>query len=296
MKRLLYIVLTALVLIACDKQEDPQTPTLIVEGWIDAGDYPVVMIHRSYVLDQYDENSEVKTMADAMSDLMIPFGKVTVSNGTDEVVMTGRIDTAYMPPYTYSSLYLPGVVGKTYTLTVQYKDYYATATTTIPPVATFDSLLVRSGDQDKVDVRAFMSGIDDPDAYYAVFVREFKTKQFQLAPFGVFTGSDAQNGKIELKVYNPIVTPDNTDVLPIHFHKDLTVEQQKIYQVKIARIDYRSYLFWKAYNEQIITRGILFVPVYSNIPGNVSGGYGIFTGMGSSIYTFTLQKDTTYRF
>lgn len=297
MKKGIFYIVLAFLLAACTAKEEPQPSSLIVEGWIDAGDYPVVLIHRSYVMANFDEKSDVKNMADAMAELMIPFGKVTVSDRDNEVILTGRIDTAYMPPYTYSSLYMPGTVGKRYTVTVQYQDYYATASTTIPPVATLDSLIVRSSDLDnKIDVRAFMSGVTDPDAYYALFIREFKTKQFQLCPFGVFEGKDAQDGKMEIKVYNPIPDENNNDVLQIHFHKDLNAQQQKSYQVKIARIDYPSYLFWKAYNEQIITRGTLFIPAYKNIPGNVSGGYGIFTGMGSSIYHFSLQNDSIYRF
>jgi hypothetical protein len=299
MRRYLYILICVLALSACKQSNTPQPPSLILEGWIDAGDIPVVLIHKSYVLDNFTPSSEddETSIEDVVEELLIPFGRVAVSDGTDEVVLTGRIDTAYLPPYTYSSLDMEGVVGKTYTVTVKYKQYHATATTTIPPVATLDSLRVKSHAEDALDIRAYMSGINpNEEAYYALFARKAKTKQFQLCPFGVFQGKDAKNGQLEIKVYNPYSDTNHLDKSGFLFYADPEAETPQIYQLKIARIDYPSYCYWKAYNEQIITRGILFVPVYKNIPGNVSGGQGIFTGMGSSIYSFSLSPDSTYRF
>ena len=293
MKRIVYIFLSALFLMACT-QEEPQEASLILEGWIDANDIPVVLIHRSYVMDTYSSDQDsVKTIEDVMEDLLIPFGKVTVSDGTNEVVLTGRIDTAYLPPYTYSSLYMTGQVGKTYTVTAQYKNLYVSATTTIPPVAKLDSLRVRRTATD-VDVHAFMTVNPKEEAYYALFLREFKKEQFQLCPFGVFESKDAVNGQFDIKVYNP--NSKNKEMISVSFNIDPEDPSPTDYQLKIARIDYRSYLFWKAYNEQIITRGILFVPVYTNIPGNVNGGKGIFCGMGSSLYRFSLASDSLYRY
>ena len=297
MRRYLYIAFCILALTACKQTNTPQPPSLIVEGWIDAGDIPVVLIHKSYVLDNYVATKEKQTIEDVAEELLIPFGRVAVSDGTDEVVLTGRIDTAYLPPYTYSSLDMEGAVGKTYTVTVQYKEYHATATTTIPPVATLDSLRVKSHADDALDIRVYMSGINpNEEAYYALFARKYKTKQFQLCPFGVFQGKDAKNGQLEIQVYNPCHEPEHRDLSGFHFYVDPKAQAPQIYQLKIARIDYPSYCYWKAYNEQIVTRGILFVPMYKNIPGNVTGGQGIFTGMGSSVYNFALAPDSTYRF
>lgn len=297
MRQYLYIALCVFALTACKQTNTPQPPSLILEGWIDAGDIPVVLIHQSYVLDNYVYADSVRTIEDVVEDLLIPFGRVTVSDGTNEMVLTGRVDTMYLPPYTYSSLYMEGAVGKTYTVTAQYKDYYATATTTIPPVATLDSIRVLSHADDALDIRAYMSGVNEQeDAYYALFVRKYKSKQFQLCPFGVFQSRDAKNGQMEIKVYNPSPEPDHRDISGFHFYVDPKADSPQKYQLKIARIDYPSYLYWKAYNEQIVTRGILFIPIYKNIPGNVSGGQGIFTGMGSSVYSFALAPDSTYRF
>lgn len=302
MKKYIYIFLTTLLscFIGCTSKEEPQEASLILEGWIDAGEIPVVLIHRSYVLDHYNEADSAKTIEDIVEDLLIPFGKVTVSDGSNEVVLTGRIDTSYLPPYTYSSLYMSGQVGRSYTVSVDYKQFHVSATTTIPPVAHLDSLRVRARHEeegDVADVHVFMSGINPKEqAYYALFAREYKKEQFQLCPFGVFESKDAVNGQVEIKLYNPVPDEKSKKIVKNQFSIDPTAKEPQMYQVKIARIDYTSYLFWKAYNEQIMTRGVLFVPVYKNLPGNVNGGKGVFCGMGSSTYRFSLTPDSLYRF
>lgn len=295
MKKILYIVCAALLFVGC-KHEAPKQPTLVFEGWIDASGTPVVLIHKSYTLDiTVDRDIELSSIVERQ---LIPFGKVTISDGADEVVLTGKLDTTYLPPYTYTSLDMRGQVGKTYTVTAKYNDLYATATTTIPPIAYIDSLSVRGAGEDIMDLRAYMSHINpDEDAYYAFFLKQFGDKQYQFCPFCVFEGKDATDGKMEVRLYNPLVDRSLSSVENYYFHNDSTKPKEKrVFQLKVARIDYESYQFWKAYNEQIITRGILFVPVYRNIPGNVRGGYGYFSGMGSSFYIFDISRDSTYRF
>lgn len=292
MKKLLYIVLAALVLVGC-KQDDPQPPSLIMEGWIDANGHPVVMIHQTYVLSFGNDSS--RTIEETVEDLLIPFGKVTVSDGEQEVVLTGRLDTAYLPPYTYSSTYIRGQVGKKYTFTAKYNDFYATATTTIPPVASLDSLKVHET-VDKLDVRAYMHVA--PEGYYAFFLRKPGGKQFELCPFDVFEGRDAVDGQMEVKVYCPFTqTNDGLIGVNFQFRNDTEkTDKEKTYRLKVVRLDEQAYRFWKAYNELAITKGILFVPVYKNIPSNVVGGYGNVSGMGASFYDILAARDTTYRF
>lgn len=295
MKRKWILYCFALWLVACSP-EPPHPPTIIMEGWIDAGGHPVVLIHKSYVLDSL--GGSAKSIEELAAEQLIPFGKVTISDGTNEVILTGRLDTAYMPPYTYSSLDMTGQVGKTYTVTAKYNDFFASAQTTIPPVASLDSLNVNTANPERVGITAFMSHIDPTtDSYYALFVRKAGEKQYRLCPFCVFDGKDAENGKMEMRLYNPYGETTQIGTETHHFRNDPEKPvQEKSYQLKVARIDYASYQFWKAYNEQIITRGLLFVPIYKNIPSNVDGGYGIVSGMGSSVYLFNIAKDTTYRF
>ena len=276
-----------ILLAGCAEEQQPQPQSLVLEGWIDAGGHPVVLIHKSLVMADAPEN--VRSIEEIVDDHLIPFGKVTVSDGTEEVILTGRLDTAYMPPYTYSSIDMDGQVGKTYTVTAKYRNLYATATTTIPSIAYFDSLRVYTDNLGRVSISGYLSSLNSNTDYYALFIREQTKKQFRLCPLGVFDTSGAVDGRLEIAVKNPDQAADND--IGYYFTKD-TVR----YQLKLAHIDYTSYQFWKAYNDHVLTSGILFMPVYKNIPSNVSGGIGYFSGMGSSMYSFTTARDSIYRY
>ena len=125
MKRILYIV-TCLLLLAGCSYNPPQDPSMVLEAWIDANGHPVVLIHKSYVLANTPDS--VQSLEQIIEEQLIPFGKVTISNGEQEAVMTGRLDTMYMPPYTYTTIDIIGEPGKRYTVTAKYKDLHATAT------------------------------------------------------------------------------------------------------------------------------------------------------------------------
>ena len=112
-----------LAAVACRKQETP-APVLVVEGWIENGAAPVVMLSESIPV---VDNQEISPSD--MLERIAKWAKVTVSDGTRTEVLTGMTDPDYFPPYVFTSGRMKGEVGKTYTLTVEYKDYKATATT-----------------------------------------------------------------------------------------------------------------------------------------------------------------------
>ena len=101
---------------------------LIVEGWIDAGGFPVVIITHSLPVRLKEEGIKVSQIAKFME----TSAKVTVSDGETSVTLTGKLDQGYFPPYIYTTSRLRGEAGKSYTLTVQTKDRFLTANTTIP--------------------------------------------------------------------------------------------------------------------------------------------------------------------
>ena len=287
MKRTFSILplLFAIIVVSCT-HETPQEPSMIVEAYIDANGYPTVLLHKSYVLDNIPDS--VQTLEEIAEQQLIMWGKVTISDGENEVILTGRLDTLYLPPYTYSTLNMVGEVGKTYTLTATYKQMTATATTTIPPIATFDSIRVFSNEGNK-HILAYVSNPPTTEpAYYAMFMRYKGDKQYLLCPFGVFDNSKMHNDLLEVMVYNPFGNDTN---LEYDFDKADTAH---IYQLKLARLDYESYRYWNDYVSMATTKGIFFVPIYENLHGNVSGGIGNFTGMGSTIYNLSITNNKTY--
>ncbi len=292
-KKIIYGLIACLFvvgLLSCEQQPVPQNH-IVVEGWIEQGKEPVVMIHQSYNL-QSERNEEDTTLQNIATDIMIPFGKVTIDDGEKSVILTGRMDTNYMLPYIYTTVHMTGEVGRTYTLTVEYKDFYATATTTIPDVPHLDSITVKETSAAKMVVQAHMSDFPKNEtAYYALFVREIGEQQFKLCPLGTFNTNNAIDGKIVINVRPQVVEIDKM-AFPQTFEKR---EDKHQYYLKLARITEENYQFFDRYSAQISTQGIFFMPAYGNIPTNINGGLGYWNGMGASEYPFHIYGDTIYR-
>ena len=127
MKRILPILLLALS--ACEPSmvpsEDPSR--LIVEGWIDSGGHPIVMVSTPVAAQEQEKP------ATSLSSHVVSKATVTVTDDSGrEYLLEGRVDRNYLPPYIYTSEELTGEVGHTYRLKVNYGNHAATGTTSIP--------------------------------------------------------------------------------------------------------------------------------------------------------------------
>ena len=94
--------LSLLLLAACHQELHAPHEEIVVEGWIESGSAPVVLLTRTFVVQLGDE-------VDGETSTVLPWGKVTVSDGTDEVILTGDYDERYFPPYIYSTSRMMGV-------------------------------------------------------------------------------------------------------------------------------------------------------------------------------------------
>ena len=81
-------------LCSCEKTgmtvSDPQ---IVVEGWIENGSSPVVILTSSVSVTE-----EIKNVNE-LSDYIIRWGKVTISDGTQSVVLIGTRNNNYFPPF-----------------------------------------------------------------------------------------------------------------------------------------------------------------------------------------------------
>ena len=117
----------SILLSACDGDYMPvQDSHLVVEGWIEDDGYPTVIVTLSIPI------TEDYVPADTLSSYIVRWAKVTVYCDGDSVVLTGKYDSGYYPPYIYTTSGMRGEAGKTYSLKVEYKDMTATAITKIP--------------------------------------------------------------------------------------------------------------------------------------------------------------------
>lgn len=244
-------------------------PQLVVEGWIDDGEFPVVLLTYSIPLSE-----EPNDLSDWKS-LLVRYAVVKVSDGDTEVTLTGKYDSRYMPPYVYTTGRLRGQAGKTYHLTVDYDDLHAEAVTEIPmpPKSVEYSVAPVSSDSSLYKITAtFDEDTTTTDYYNLRCLANGESRQYMACYMGT-AADNVMTGRQNLPVYRPHKL-GLRDYTPYFEYLD-TVD------VKFSRIGYQEYLFWDSYLKSLSTASDMFMSTGANIVGNVSGAYGYWCGYGS---------------
>ena len=284
------ILMAAVAAVSCTPQHIPSEPEMVLEGWIDEGGHPVVMLHKSI-----NFTEDFDTFDELLGEKVIYFGKVTVSDGETSAILTGRLDTTYLPPYTYSSVRIMGEAGKTYYVEAEYEGKKVSATTTIPSKAVFDSLAVESIPEKPGFFRltGYLTDGNAGSGYYVVFYRYKGGKQYWNSLHGVASGLAADaSGVIRIPIYKNMSGTslvENDSISTRFFQLGDTLD------VKIAAVDDVSYRFWDNFSSLTISSTVPFLPVNENLFTNVSGGRGYWCGYGSSTYRIIPESDTVLR-
>ena len=277
-------VLLALLFFSCESEPIDHTK-IVVEGWIDAGKHPVVMLHTSYSLNAAKYPDSTKLL-DILEEHMVLFGRVVISDGEDSAVLIGRMDTNYLPPYIYTTTQIRGEEGKIYTLQATYKDYVATSTSEIYDRAQLDSISVTQHG-DKMNVVGYANDLEI-GAPYILMARLANGKQYKICPMGAFRATKRQ---MAMTINNPLKFADENMMLQTLFPK-----LDELISIKFARIGEAEFLMWDSYIAQNLTQGLFFMETHSNISSNIQGGNGYWCGMGASEYTIRLSGERTYVF
>ena len=248
MKKFLYLVALGL-LSACSGLEPPLKTQLVVEGWIDSGGHPMVLVSETMGIGGGDIRRE------DMIGNIAKWAKVTVSDGQTSEILTGTVDPRYFPPYVYTTSRITGEVGKTYTVDVEYKDYHATATTTIPDPVPLDTLYC-------VPLRdtlyRVMCGFTDPPEkgnYYKVFTQTL--------------GKDPQ--RLTQHLYFPDICEGDE------------------LMVKFCTMDRGTFRFWENYEITLASNVNSFYQFDSDLGANVHGALGYWAGYGVSEYHISVR-------
>ena len=269
----------AFLLIACQEESQDSYQEIVVEGWIESSGAPVVILTKSFVVERLEDTDEDESV-------VLPWGKVTVSDGIDEVILTGDYDERYFPPYAYSTSRMKGVPGRTYHLKVEYGNRVVTAQTTIPMPDSLEALAVtRCADVDSMyQITAYYD--DDPSTkdYYMFFTRIFnKETRYYPSFLGVIDDSRLAVEK-NLQIVQPgmhFLTTENNVYRP-YFRETDSV------QIKFAKIDETTYKIHKAYNEMT---SLASNPIFSSdvsMPTNIQGGLGYWCGYGVTKYNVVI--------
>ena len=273
----LHIVLIACMtamMLSCEDRFLPEDKDIIVvEGWIDDGGFPVVIVTRSLPVRLKADG----IMMDELSDYVEKWAKVTVSDGVNSVVLTGGKDSRYVPGYVYTTSYLRGEAGKSYTLTVETRGKSVRAVTTIPlnpPVV--DSVVCRhlSSDTTVCEVMAYVRNNTSSREYFNSFYQEgADARQFLSSFLGVVDGGVADS-VFTMPIIKGVSDYNKSDKTR-YFANDTVVK------LKISTMDDVSYEIWHSYEDNNRFRYMFMSASVREVASNIENGQGYWCGFNS---------------
>lgn len=285
MKKVLCTLIASLALLSCQERFDGDHESLlVVEGWIEDGGFPVVMVTMSVPV-----NTEHQYVGD-LSSYIVRYARVVVYEGEDSIVLTGKYNNAYFPPYIYTTSRIRGKAGNRYRLKVEYDRYLATAATTVPRSPQADSMVVsRSGANDSLFViTAYFHDIPDEKNYYQFFTRVgADDRQFLASYLGSIDDAVLGDGSVAVPVYRGKKATLPSETYTPFFREGDTVA------VKFANVDEYSYEFWKEYSKILSISKNMFLGTFRSLPSNIQGGLGFWGGYGSDTHYFVIPHNVT---
>lgn len=264
-----------LVAVACTTEHLPRDlERLVVEGWIDSGGEPVVMVTSPV------EATDVPQGMDDLAQHLYYKAYVTVldENTGQEVNLTARKDTRYLPPLIYTTDEMKGVPGHRYTLKVMYGNRVAKASALIPePVPLKDVVVSKSVQSDTMYV--VTAYFDDPYGYHRFFTM-VEGKNTMYLP-SVLSGQSASNRAGAVSVMRGWDIYD-TRRMPLY-------RLGETVHIKFCAVEEIIWQYWDCFDavSTIGTNG--FFPISANPPTNMTGAYGYWAGYGASYATVTVK-------
>lgn len=270
MKNVILLFLVAFLWSCNGDIEPPASQQIVVEGWIEEGGHPVVILSFTIPLD------EEYTSLDSIDQYLIRWGRVSVSDGENTVVLSGKYDKGYFPPYIYTSTSITGQAGKTYTLRADYKNYHATAQTTIPKSVPIDRVYsVPVGNSDTLRTVHAVFRPEGGEQYFKLFTRsEMNDQQYLSSSLGILDATTLSN-PADVPVYRGMKVTNQE-----HYDSHYVVGDTVI--VKLCTLDRQSYDYWKDWGDAEEFSANPLFNVMRNPRSNIQGGVGYWCGYGKS--------------
>ena len=270
MKKIVSFIVILLTLVACtdDFSKSEKVAPIVVEGYIENNKLAKVFLTFPFSLN--DEIGET-----TYKNYINSYAKVVVSSDTESEILTLKRDDNLVPPFYYSTSLMTGKAGKTYHLEVIYYGDTITAVTTIPPEPiVIDCLWSEEIKNDTLHRNIFLSfeKLSSTQTNYYRFYTQTQNQKIYY-PIKSATYCDETLGQtITVGVMGGAENMLDTCTTP-YFSIGDTVK------VKASVIDAGAGTFWKQFNNETSFNNPFSNG--SNLPSNVKGGLGVWTGMNS---------------
>lgn len=271
MKKCLLILLSALLGLACSRENQEEVePRLVVEGWIESGGAPVVLVTTSVT-----PSRELQAVS-SLTDNVERWARVKISDGENEVFLTGYISGRYFPPYYYTTGRMLGETGKTYKITVDSNGRHAEAYATIPPPQQILRLdPVPYGDEGGLYL--LKATVPGGEHYKFFTLIEGTDKSYVPAITSLAEGTGSET-EITIRPGNSLNREEKRPAFR---------SGEKVY-VKCCTMEDVIYRMWETLDNLIYLDTTAFFTLDTNLPGNVDGAIGYFAGYGKAEYKITI--------
>lgn len=281
MKRtILYTITSLLLLISCspslDFDQKEYQPKIVVEGWIENGEHPVVLL--SFSGPFFDPLDSI-----ALVNRSLRWARVTVSDGTHAEILTGHYNSLdYFPYFSYRADTMRGEVGKKYALKVEYNGIVITSETTIPAPVPLTRVYCSGIDKDSAEstLRQLNVVFDhDPgkNVNYRLSTRIAGMNDRYITAMNNIDANYLPEGRVNLPLMKGI-DKLSRDRIELYYLRSQTVS------VKFSTMDSTTALFWKSFTNESLGDMNMFTGSATKIKSNVSppgigiwGGYGTYT-------------------
>ncbi len=271
MKKIVCILMLCAAVAACNGYEDAVPEScLVLEGWIDSGGYPVVLLSESIPVRIGDISEE------DLVESIARWGKVTVSDGYEEVTLTGMMDERYTPPYVFTTSRMKGVPGRTYTVTADYKDFHATGTTVIPEPVPLDTIYARRLDD---SLFCITCGFTDPPQkgdFYTFFTKTKGVDRKYQYSYLAHLSDEVLDGYSEIQLVGAVRF--GLKAFSFNFKEGDEVS------VKFCTCSRQTYLFWENFDVMQLNNAFVMYEFESDMSGGLEGAVGYWAGYGASYY------------
>lgn len=249
-----------------DTPQNPGVPPLVVEGWIEEGMAPVVMVTRA-----------VDLTADTASfdGFVQRWARVSIFDNGKQYMLSGHTDKNYMPPFIFTTSRLHGEVGHTYRLLVETDTDTVESTATLLPAPGLKKLVAIPENEDSTlfSIQAYVEGLDE-GAGCKLFARvENEDTRFYPTFLGTFLNSqyDSEKGwNVTRGVHSSY-----SDAEFSHFFS----AGDRV-AIRACSLQPSLYEFWNVYDANISLSQNLFFTFSGNCPSNIDGGLGYWAAYG----------------
>ncbi len=264
-----------LFIVGCEKNDinskKDYLPKFVVEGWIENGQYPhVILTHNLPFFTSVDSAQ--------LSEIIIRYAKITVSDGLNTEILTGGKDANYFPSFVYKGTELKGEVGKTYNLTIEYAGFTLTAQTTIPKPVALSKIWFVTKNNDKQQLHTQFLDDASEKNYYKLYTKLDSGKRFIPTLLSNYDDKFFNGKDYTLQVNR---APENNLTLK----NDPFFNANDTVLVKFATVPKTGYDFWSSFQDEVLNSSNPLIGSTGKIKSNINGmGIGIWCGYGVNVY------------